>query len=91
MRDTCAQLFVGKYKQLRKRFIHFCLNSPDIYYFNILRIITLVYHMYIDYEIYNLAYNTRKIIIYDILFIEYTMVEWDNDDTLLIIIRRQGY
>ena len=58
---TCDQLFIGQYIQLRTLLIHLCLKSPDVYSFNIFSIITLSYQMYIEYEIYNLAYNTRKI------------------------------
>ena len=38
-------------------FIPLCKRSPVIYYLNLLRIITLVYHMYIEYGLYNLEYT----------------------------------
>ena len=53
IRDTCAQLFIEKYIQLRKIIIPLCINSTDSYYFNLLRIIAVFYHLYIKHEIYN--------------------------------------
>ena len=41
MRDTCDEIHKKQYKQLRKIFIPLCLESHDIYYFNILSMITL--------------------------------------------------
>ena len=64
MRDTCDQLFSGKYMHLMKLFIPLCLKSPDRYYFNILRIITLFYHMYLEYEIYNLTQKKLSMKVY---------------------------
>ena len=54
---TCDELFINKYEQLRKTFIPLCLESHDRYCFNILRIITLLYHFYIQYEIYHMAHK----------------------------------
>ena len=66
-------------------------QATDIYSFNILIIITLLYHMYIEYEIYNFSYNKRKIILNKNLFIKGTMDKWDDDVTPLKIVRRRGY
>ena len=68
--------------QLRPLFITLCLKSPGRYYFNLLKIITLFYLLYIEYEIYNLAYN-KKNILNDSIFIIVTMVKWDDDYSLL--------
>ena len=43
-------LFERQYKQIRKIFIPLCKNSTNRYHLNILRIITPIYHMYIEYE-----------------------------------------
>ena len=60
-RYICAQLFTLQYKQMRKIFTPLCLKLTDRYYFNILRIIAIIYQIYIGYEIYNFAYITRKL------------------------------
>ena len=57
MRMACSQLFGGQYKPMRTLFIPLCHNSHDRYSYNILIIITLLYHLYIQYEMYNLKYN----------------------------------
>ena len=74
MRYNCDQLFRGQYIHLMKLFIPLCLESPDRYYFNILRVITLFYHMYLEYEIYNL---TQRKIVYKSILIYRTMDKWD--------------
>ena len=45
MRYTCDQLFRYQYIHLRTLFIPLCFESPDRYYFNLLSIITLLYHI----------------------------------------------
>ena len=47
MRDTCDEIFGKQYRKLRGVFVILCLESHARYYFNILRIITLLYHLYI--------------------------------------------
>ena len=91
MRDKCSQLFIGNYIHLGKCFICLCFNSPGRYSFNILRIVTIFYHFYIEYEIYKLAYNIVKSILNDSIFIKVTMVKWDENVTFLKIIRSRGY
>ena len=91
MRDTCDQLFIENYMQLRTLFVSLCLKSNDRYSFNILRIITLFYHLYIEYEIYNLAYNTRKIILYVSLFIDGAMGKSGGVVTFLGFLRAVGH
>ena len=83
---TCSQLFRRQYIQLRENFIPLCLKSPVRYSFNILRIIKLFYHFYIDYEKYILTYKKKWILNYS-LFIEYKMGKCHDDDTFLKIIR----
>ena len=71
-------LFEIQYKQMRKLSVPLCKTSPDRYYCNILGIITLVYHMYIEYEIYNLVYIRNPGFLYESKFTEVTMGKWDD-------------
>ena len=75
---------------MRRIFIPLCLKAPVRYSFNILMIIALLYHRYIEYEIYNLAYNTKKIL-YESLFKYGKMDKWDDVVTFLEIIRNMGH
>ena len=45
-----------------KLFIPLCLESHDGYYFNIFRMITICYHLYVEHEIYAMAYLKKSII-----------------------------
>ena len=91
MRYTCDQLFRGKYIQLSTILIPLCLKSTGRYSFNMLSIIKMFYHMYIEYEMYNFAYNTRKNNLYGSLFIYGTMGKWDDGVTFLEILRNLGH
>ena len=91
MRYSCDKLFRGQYIHLRKLFIPLCLNSPDRHSFNLLRIITLLYNIYIEYEIYNLSYNTGEDILYGGLFVYGTMCRWDHAVKLLEIRSNMGH
>ena len=44
-----------------KMFIPLCKNTNDRYHFNIMRIIAIIYHIYIESELYNLAYGKVKV------------------------------
>ena len=57
MRVICAKLFQSHHQQMTKILISLCKQSTDIYNFNILRIITIIYHIYIECELYNLVYK----------------------------------
>ena len=74
---------------MRTFFIPLSKQSHNIYYLNLLRIITLVYHMYIEYELYNLAYIKHTGFICESQFIEGTMSKWDYHYILVKIIRIQ--
>ena len=76
---------------MMKLFIPLCLKSPRIYYLNISKIVTMFYYMYIEYEIYNLAYKTRKYIIYDSKLANSTMGKWYDDISFTEILRSQGH
>ena len=56
MRDTHKEIHRKQYIQFSIFFIPSCIESHDIYYFNILRIITLLYHFYIEHEIYDMSH-----------------------------------
>ena len=60
MRDTRDEIYRKQYKQLKNVFIPLCIESHDIYYFNVLRMITILYNFYIEYEIYEMSYNKKK-------------------------------
>ena len=81
MRDTCDEIHRKQYKQLITLFIPLFLESHNRYYFNILRMIALFYHLYIDYEIYAMAYFKNISILHDTLFIQNTIVKWDDYST----------
>ena len=88
---SCDKLFRGQYIHLRKNFIPLCINSPDRYYFNLLRIITLLYNIYIEYAIYNLSCNTGEDILYGGLFVDGTMCRWDHAVKLSEICSNMGH
>ena len=61
-----------------------------LYYFNLLSIITLFYHMYIEYEIHDLAYNTKNVL-HENLFLNETMCKWDGVVIFTEFLRNMGY
>ena len=52
---------------------------------------TLLYHMYIEHEIYNMKYNKVRKFLNDHTLIESTIIKWDGYTTLLEIIINKGY
>ena len=68
MRDTRAQLFIEQYMHLRTILIPLCINSPEGFCFKSIKFITLLYHLYIEYEIYNLEYNKTKNYLYKSIY-----------------------
>ena len=77
MRDTCDEIYIKRYKQLRRIFINLCLESHGRYYFNILKMITLLYNLHIEHEIYDMLYNKKINHFNDRLFIQNTISKWD--------------
>ena len=69
----CDHKFQKQHKQTRKILILLCKNSTDRYHLNILRIITIIYHIYIECESYNLAYKKPKLL-------RLTGFKWDDHD-----------
>ena len=67
--------YTEKYEKLRTILIPLCLESHDRYYFNILRMITLLYHLYIEHEIYDISQIKNKNHLNDNLFIKYTIIK----------------
>ena len=51
-RDIHVMRYTEKCRQLREVFVPLCIESHEGYYLNLLRIITLLYHLYIENEIY---------------------------------------
>ena len=62
-------------------FIPLCFKSHDRYCFILLRTITLLYHLYNDYEIYHMAYNRTINRLTGNMFIKGTIIKWHDDDT----------
>ena len=77
MRDTCDELYRKQYTQLRNIFIPLYLDLHDRF-FNILRIITLLYHLYNKHEIYDMSLNKKRNCLYDNLFIKGKISVWDD-------------
>ena len=74
MKDLCHALFRKQDIQLRKLSIILCIEYHEKYYFNILNMIILLYHMYIENEIYHTASNKVRYLLNDHLFIEGKLV-----------------
>ena len=77
MRETCKEICIKQYRQLRNAFIPLCLESHDKNYFNILRMITLDYSLYIKHEIYDISCDNKNHLNENIL-INNTMSKWDG-------------
>ena len=79
MRDKCNDIHIKQSKHLSKIFTPLCLKSHDGYYFNILRMITICYHLYVENSIYSMAYNKKKDHLYEHLLLKNKMSKWcDN-------------
>ena len=59
MRITCNSISERQHKHMRQILIPLCKNPTDIYHLNILRIIKIIYHLYIGCEFYNLEYTKK--------------------------------
>ena len=68
MRDACNEIRRNRYKQPKKLFIPLYLESHEMCYFNILRMITLFYHLYVEHEIYAISYKKERTTPHDSLF-----------------------
>ena len=75
------EIQIKQYKKLRRLLIPLFLDLHDRYYFNILRMITLFYHLYIEHKIYAMEYLKNISILHDTLFIQNKMSKWDDDST----------
>ena len=60
IRTLCTSIFERQHKEMIKILIHLCKKSTDRYHLNILRIITIIYHIHIECELYNLSYTEKK-------------------------------
>ena len=61
----CDSIFQIQHEVMKKLLITLCKNSNDRYHLNILIIIAIIYHIYIDCELYNLAYGNSQILIHE--------------------------
>ena len=59
MRLIFKGLFQREHQQIKKLMIPVCKNSTDIYHLNVLIIIAIIYHLYIERELYNLDYINK--------------------------------
>ena len=60
--------------------IPLCKNNNERYHFNILRIINIIYHIYIESEFYQLAYGTVHNYYPLVYFSNKKMVKWKDHD-----------
>ena len=74
-----------------KMLIPLCVKSTDIYHLNILMIIEIIYHIYIEWELNNLAYNKNTGVIYGHEFIRSEMGERDDHDTVKSYIGTESF
>ena len=72
-------------------FIPLCFKSHDRCFFIKLRMITLLYHLYIENKIYHMEYNKIRYCLNENIFVEGTMSKWDDYITLLKILRDMGH
>ena len=73
---------------MRNVFIPFCKILTNRYHLNLLMIVTLIYHIYIEYELYNLEYHENMGFLYDHQFIHGTMGKWRDHYTFIKVFRR---
>ena len=78
MRSVCRELSRKQYMQSGKFFITLFLRSPDRYYFNVLIIIKLLYHMYIENEIYHMAYKKVQYCLNEYQLMGVNKSKWDD-------------
>ena len=85
MRDTCDEIFRKQYIHFRTIFITLCFKSYNIYCFNILIIIALLYQFHIDYEIYHMTYKKQRNHLTENIYIEVTISKCCDGDTFVKI------
>ena len=90
MIDTRKVIYRKQYTQLRNFFIPLCIDSHTIYCFNILRIIKILYHFYIEHDIYDISYNKNINRLYKNIFIEDKINKWNDFITFDEEMRKMG-
>ena len=60
MRVTCERIFQRQHLTNKKQLIPLCKNTIERYHFNILIIINIIYHIYIESELYQLEYGRAQ-------------------------------
>ena len=73
MRVTYENIFQRQHTTMKKPLITLCKNTSKIYYLNILRIITIMYHNYIESGLYQLAYGRCENWIFQVELLNKTM------------------
>ena len=68
MRLICDHIFQRQHHQIIKLVITLCKHSIDRYNLNIMRIIGIIYHIHIGFELYNLAYINKLCWVYEEVF-----------------------
>ena len=64
MRVTRESKFQIQHLTIENIFITLCKTTSEIYNFNILRIINILHHIYIENELYQLAYGRGQVFIF---------------------------
>ena len=75
---VCDSIFQIQHEVMKKLLITLCKNSNDRYHLSILIIIAIIYHIYIDCELYNLAYGNSQILIHEQELLKLKMVKWQD-------------
>ena len=65
---------------MRKMLILLCKIFTDRYHLNILRIIAIIYHIYIGCELYNLAYGNKMGGVYEQELVRSKKGKWKDRD-----------
>ena len=79
-RIICTIVFERQHRHIGKKLIPFCKKTTYRYHLNILSIIVIIYYVYIECELYNLAYTQNQNINIEQESISLTMGEWDDND-----------
>ena len=86
----CSDLFKRRYVQMIVCFIYLCKNSTNRYHLYLFMIITHIYHLYIEYELYNLAYKMNTCFIYEHQLIHGKIGKWDDHYKFMKVFRGRG-
>ena len=54
---TCERIFQRQHLTMKTMLVTLCKNTSERYHFNILIFINILYHIYVESELYQLAYG----------------------------------